>query len=126
MIVVVKIVGDAGLRVGQVGKNGPHAEFEHPRFEAGPEAFGLGVVVAITAAALRTHGPVPVQDRTVGVAAILAALPGTTPVGVDDEAWGRRLGKKGPLQGRGDQFLGHGGPHMPAHDVLGCRVLEGT
>ena len=36
VIVVVKIVGDAGLRVGQVGKNGPLAEFEHLRFEAGP------------------------------------------------------------------------------------------
>ena len=97
MIVVVKIVGDAGLRVGQVGKNRPLAEFEHLRFKAGPEAFGLGVVVALAAAALRTHGPVPVQERAVGVAAILAALPGTTPVGVDDEAWGGRLGEKGPL-----------------------------
>ena len=42
VIVVVKIVGDAGLRVGQVGKHGPLAEFEHLGFEAGPEAFGLG------------------------------------------------------------------------------------
>ena len=41
-MVVVKIVGDAGLRVGQVGKNGPLAEFEHLRFEAGPEAARLG------------------------------------------------------------------------------------
>ena len=89
VIIVVKIVGDAGLRVGQVGKNGPLAQFEHLRFEAGPEAFGLGVVVALAAAALRTHGPVPVQERAVGVAATLAA-----PVGVDDEAWGRRLDKK--------------------------------
>ena len=92
VIIVVKIIGDAGLRVGQVGKNGPLAAFEHFGFEAGPEAFGLGVVVALAAAALRTHGPVPVQERAVGVAAILAA-----PVGVDDEAWGRWLGKKGPL-----------------------------
>jgi hypothetical protein len=107
VIVIVKIIGDAGLRVGQVGKNGPLAEFEHFGFEAGPEAFGLGVVVALalpgtTAAALRTHGPVPVQERAVGVAAVLATLPGTTPVGVDDERWGGRLGEKGPLQGRGD------------------------
>ena len=107
VIIVVKIVGDAGLRVGQVGKNGPLAQFEHLGFEAGPEAFGLGVVVALalpgtTAAALRTHGPVPVQERAVGVAAVLAALPGTTPVGVDDKLWGGRLGEKGPLQGRGD------------------------
>ena len=35
VIIVVKIVGDAGLRVGQVGKNGPLAEFEHLRFEPG-------------------------------------------------------------------------------------------
>ena len=42
MIVVIKIVGDAGLRVGQVGKNGPLAEFEHLCFEAGPEAFSRG------------------------------------------------------------------------------------
>ena len=42
VIVVVKIVGDASLRVGQVGKNGPLAQFEHLGFEAGPEAFGLG------------------------------------------------------------------------------------
>ena len=42
MITVVKIVGEAGLRVGLGGKNGPLAEFEHLRFEAGPQAFGLG------------------------------------------------------------------------------------
>ena len=42
VIVVVKIIGDAGLRVGQVGKNGPFAPFEHLRFKPGPEAFGLG------------------------------------------------------------------------------------
>ena len=33
VIIVVKIVGDAGLCVGQVGKNRPFAEFEHLRFE---------------------------------------------------------------------------------------------
>ena len=42
VIVVVKIVGGAGLRVGQVGKHRPLAKFEHLGFEAGPEAFGLG------------------------------------------------------------------------------------
>ena len=42
VIIVVKIVGEAGLRVGLGGKNGPLAEFEHLRFEAGPQAFGLG------------------------------------------------------------------------------------
>jgi ubiquitin len=34
VIVVVKIVGDAGLRVGQVGKNGPLSYFEDLCFEA--------------------------------------------------------------------------------------------
>ena len=38
VIVVVKIVGGAGLRVGQVRKNGPLADFEDLRFEARPEA----------------------------------------------------------------------------------------
>ena len=42
VIVVVKIVGDTGLRVGQARKNGPLADFEHLRFEARPQAFGLG------------------------------------------------------------------------------------
>ena len=42
VIVLVKIVGDADLRVDQAGKNGPLAEFEHLRFEPGPAAFGLG------------------------------------------------------------------------------------
>jgi hypothetical protein len=34
VIIVVKIVGHAGLGVGQIGKNGPLADFEHLRFEA--------------------------------------------------------------------------------------------
>ena len=38
VIVVVKIVGDAGLRVGQIGKHRPFAEFEHLRFETSPQA----------------------------------------------------------------------------------------
>ena len=38
VIVIVKIVGDAGLRVAQVGKHRPLAEFEHLRFEPGPAA----------------------------------------------------------------------------------------
>ena len=84
VIIVIKIVGDAGLGVGQVGKNGPLADFEHFGFEAGPEAFGLCVVVAVAAAALRAHGLVVVQQFAVGVAAVLPALPGTTPVRVDE------------------------------------------
>ena len=38
VIVVVKMVGHAALCVGQVGKKGPLADFEHLRFEARPEA----------------------------------------------------------------------------------------
>ena len=68
---------------------------------------------------MRTHGPVPVQAGEVGVAAILFA-----PIRVDDEAWGRQLGKKGQLQGRSDQYFRHGFPHVPAHDVPGVPVLE--
>ena len=89
VIVIVKIVGDAGLRVDQVDKNGPLAEFEHLRFEAGPEAFRRGrtrqgIIVTLATAALRAHGLVVVQQLPVGVAAVLAALPGTTAVGVDE------------------------------------------
>ena len=38
VIIALKLVGDAGLRVGQVGKNGSLAPFEHLRFAAGAEA----------------------------------------------------------------------------------------
>ena len=42
VIVVVKIVCDADLRVGQVGKHGPLAEFEHLGFDSGPKNYRLG------------------------------------------------------------------------------------
>ena len=42
VIVVVKIVGDADLRVGQVGKHGSLAEFEQLGFDSGPENYRLG------------------------------------------------------------------------------------
>lgn len=45
VIVVVKIVGDAGLGVGQVDKNGPLADFQDLRFEARPQTFRLGIIV---------------------------------------------------------------------------------
>ena len=38
VVIVIKIVGDAGLGVDQVGKNGPLADFEHFGFEARPAA----------------------------------------------------------------------------------------
>ena len=101
VVVVVRKVGDAGLRVGQVGKNGPLVEFAHLRFEAGLETFRLGrtrygIIVALAAAALRAQGLVDVQQLPVGVAAVLAALPGTTPVGVDHEFRGWATGLKKP------------------------------
>jgi hypothetical protein len=73
VIIIIKIVGDAGLRVREIGKNGPLAYFEHLGFEPGPEALGLRVVVALAAAALRAHGLVVVEQLAVGVAAVLAA-----------------------------------------------------
>ena len=42
VITIVKMAGDAGLSIGQVGKNGPVADFELLGFQAGPQAFGLG------------------------------------------------------------------------------------
>ena len=42
VVVIVKIGCDAGLRVGQVGKNGPVPCFEFLGFEARPQAFRLG------------------------------------------------------------------------------------
>ncbi|GAC1593517.1 MAG: hypothetical protein NVS3B25_15450 [Hymenobacter sp.] len=38
VMVVVRIIGDAALGVGQVGKNGRLADFKDLRFEPGPEA----------------------------------------------------------------------------------------
>ena len=92
VIIVIKIVYDAGLGVGQVGKNGSLADFKHFGFEAGPEAFGLCVVVAVAAAALRAHGLVVVQQFALGVAAVLPA-----PVRVDEQAGRGRLSPKGAL-----------------------------
>ena len=42
VIIVVKIGGRADLRVGQVRKNRLFPAFEFLRFEARPQAFGLG------------------------------------------------------------------------------------
>ena len=42
VITIVKMVGHAGLGIGQVGKNGPVAGFELLGFQAGPQASGLG------------------------------------------------------------------------------------
>ena len=71
------------------------------------------------------------QQGLVGVAHVLPALPGTTPVGMDDETGGGPLGQQCPLQGAGDQGPGHVGPHLPAlpgttHHVLGAQALKGA
>ena len=87
VIIVVEIKGRTGLCVGQVRKNGPLACFEFFGFEARPEAFGLGIILALAAAALRAQGIVLVQEGPVGVAAVLAA-----PVGMHDELGRGRLG----------------------------------
>jgi len=71
VIVVVKIVGHAGLSIGQVSKNGPLAAFQDLRFEARPQALGLGIIVAVAAATLRAQGLVVVQQVAVGIAAVL-------------------------------------------------------
>lgn len=42
MLVLVKIVGCAGLGIGQVGENGSFVGFELFGFEAEPTVFGLG------------------------------------------------------------------------------------
>ena len=97
VIVVVKIIGHAALRIRQVGKKGALADFQDLRFEARPQAFGLGVVVAVAAAALRAYGSVVVQQLPVGIATILPTLPGTTPIGAHKQVRRRRLGPKGAL-----------------------------
>ena len=91
MIVIVKTIGDAVLRICQVGKKGPLADFKDLRFEARPQAFGLRVIIAValpgtTVADLRTQGPVVVQQLPIGVAAVLPTLPGTTPVEVHEQS----------------------------------------
>ena len=65
VVVVVKIIRDAGLRIGQVRKNGPVTEFEQLRFEAGPQTLGLGMVVALAAAAVQELGLGVAQQRFV-------------------------------------------------------------
>jgi hypothetical protein len=45
---------------------------------------------------------------------------------VDEQAGRGRLGPKSALQGRGNQFLGHGSHDVPAHHLLADRILIGT
>ena len=59
VVVVVKIVGDAGLGIGQVGEHGSVAVFYFLDFGAGLPAFGLGVVVVLAAPAAKQLGPCP-------------------------------------------------------------------
>ena len=121
MVVVVKIVGDTGLRVGQVSENGPVAGFELFGFKARPQAFRLGIVVAFATPAVRELGLGLAQQGLVGVAYILPA-----PVGMNDEAGGGALSQQCPLQGTGDQGLGHISAYLPVDDELGAHVLKGA
>ena len=69
VVVIVKIVGDTGLGIGQAGEDGPVARFKFLRFEAGPETFGLRIVVAFAASAVRAQGLGSAQQGLAGVAA---------------------------------------------------------
>ena len=71
VIVIVKIVGHAALRIRQVGKKGSLTDFKHLRFEARSQAFGLRIVIAVAAAALPAYGSVVVQQLPIRVAAVL-------------------------------------------------------
>ena len=81
--------------------------------------FSLRVVVAVPSAALRAQGLVVVQQLSVGIAAILSAA-----IGVHEQARHGRLRPKCALQGTGHQLLGHGGPDLPADDLLAGHVLK--
>ena len=70
---------------------------------------------------MRQLGLGPAKQRFVGVAHILA-----TPVGAHHQAGGGPLGQQRPLQGAGDQGLGHVGSHLPAHHVFGVPILKGA
>ena len=103
VITIVKMAGHAGLGIGLVVKNGPVAGFELLGFQAGPQASGLdrtllGIVVAFalpgtTASAVLELSLGVAQSSIVGVAHVLSALSGTTPVGVDDQAGSGPLGQ---------------------------------
>jgi hypothetical protein len=121
VIVVIKIVGHGGLRVSQVGKNRPLAQFEDLRLEACPEALSLGIVVAVTAPALRAHSLVVVEQLAVRFTAVLP-----TAVGVNEQARRGRLGLKSTLQGRGNQLFGHGGHYLPTQHLLADHILIGV
>lgn len=79
VIIVVKINGHAVLRVGQIGKDRPIALFEFFGSKARPQAFGLRVIEALTAATLRAQAPMLAEQRPVSAAAILPA-----PIGVHE------------------------------------------
>ena len=78
VVTIVKMAGDAGLGISQVGKNGPVAGFELLGFQAGPQASGLG--------------------RTFLGIVVAFALPGTTSSAVLELSLGvGQVGKNGPV-----------------------------
>lgn len=72
--------------------NGPVASFEDIRFQTRPSTFGLRVVIAVVAVALRAHSPVVVQQLPISVAALLPI-----PIGVNVQAQRGQLEPKYPL-----------------------------
>lgn len=67
------MVADFELGFGQTGEE---AAVEQLGFEAAPEGFGVGVVIAVAALAHAGHGPVPGQHELKASGRVLAALVG--------------------------------------------------
>ena len=116
----VKVVSDFHAGFFETGK-GP-ALGQQFGFERTPAGFGLRVVVGVARPA-EAGQPARLGDAgAAGGAGVLAALPGTTPVGVDKEArcglpQGQRL-----FEGQEHGFGGHLRGQVPVHDPAGAGV----
>lgn len=110
-IVVVKIVGHNGLRVGWVGKHGLVAQFG---FEALPQTLGLRIVLAVAPAAVREPGFDGAQQGLIYLVHVLAA-----PVSVDHQAKSGPLDELAPLQSVSSQCFWCVSSHLQADHLLG-------
>jgi len=124
--IVVKILGDTGLGIGYVGKDGPVAGFERLGFEAGPQAFRLRVVVASATPTVRQLGLGPTQQGLVGVAHVLPAA-----VRVHHQAgagcWASSAHRKALMtrvSGMSARTCAVPPGRHQAHHVLGAQVLK--
>ena len=126
VVIIVKIGRDAGLHIAQVGKNGPVPSFELFGLEARPETLDLRIVVTLATPAVRELGLGLAQQGLVGVGDVLPTLPGTTAVGVDNQAGGGPLGQHHPLQIAGNQNFTHIAPYLPTQHALGAHILKGA